>query len=253
MSERGAGEEPKRSAWRAPYGAHLLAGYSLRPRTPWQGECLILHGGGKAHKERVLPIALRLSSRGYACHAFDAVGHGESGGSLESSSLFDRSTQATCCLQFLGSSANPILIGVSMGGFTALDLALRVGVATDRLVLLAPAVYADDAYHVPFGPAFSSILRAERSWERSLLWSKLEDYKGNVHVLIGDRDDVIPPQIPIRIVERASRVGQASLTVLPGVPHQVSGLMCEDPLFADRVSDKICESLSTVSGGGGRR
>lgn len=227
--------------WEVPHGSHVLHGYSLSPDHAPTQQCLILHGAGKANKERVRPLAIRLATD-FAVHAFDAVGHGQTGGSLEETTLRDRSRQAQSVLGCVP-KLPLVLVGVSMGGYTALDLVLRSGVNASAVVLLAGAVYADAAYEVPFGAGFTQILRQPRSWEASSLWPLLERYTGTIHVITGSDDDVIPSEIPERIATAAALSGCSSFTRLDGVPHQISGLMSANPTFAQQISDLVLGKL----------
>ena len=95
---------------------------------------LLLHAG-VADRRAWRPLVERLASTN-RCTAFDARGHGQTTYEPEP---FSRVGDALAVLESLG-SASAVVIGNSMGGRTALDLALAHPDRTAALVLIAPAI-----------------------------------------------------------------------------------------------------------------
>lgn len=119
---------------------------------------VLLHGAGNGSKERLLPLLADFADRGCAGLAFDFSGHGESTGTLGALSLRRRFEQAVSVIDATVPAGAPlILAGFSMSGQTVADLARHYGRRTVALVLCAPAVYAAEAWPLPFedpeGPA----------------------------------------------------------------------------------------------------
>lgn len=162
--------------FRIPFEKHVLVGdLSSEPCT-----VLVLHGAGTSNRGRFERLRRRLHAEGIPTCSFDFIGHGETGGELGSSSLKQRTEQASrvieACLQ------EPLtLVGASMSGYTAVRLTRLHQVR--NLVLIVPAMYTPDAYEVPFKGDFSEIIRSRRSWERSEAWQILAGFTGNLLVV----------------------------------------------------------------------
>lgn len=199
-------------SFKLPFEGCLLRGdrYKTRCRT------VVLHGAGKSSRKRFLRLRSALSDLGIATVGFDYIGHGETGGELLGSSLRHRTEQAASVIRYAGEE--PLtLIGASMSAYTAIRLTRRFRV--DTLALLVPAVYTARAYHVPFGPAFSTIIRAPRSWQDSDAWDILAGFRGNLLVIAAERDEVIPVEIVDRIYASAKNAESKIVHVVPGSRH----------------------------------
>jgi hypothetical protein len=83
-----------------------------------------------------------------------------------------------------------------MGAYIAVKVAVELQVP--RLCLAIPAAYSMQAYRVPFGPKFSEILRAPRSWAESDAFDLVLGYTGHLLVVSAEEDKVVPPEIPQR-------------------------------------------------------
>lgn len=231
--------------WEVPYGNLKIIGITAMPMGKCVGDCLVLHGAGAANKERVLPLIECMVSLGYATHAFDAVGHGATGGDLQISSLRDRSEQAMAVIKARSLKVPVVLVGASMGGFTALDLATRYRLGAKAIILLAPAVYANEAYRVNFGPAFSNEIRKPQSWQNADAWKSLKDVRLPLLVFIGTEDDVIPREIPDMLVE-ASGNERSLIERLAGFPHALTGTMLTDDGLTAKIGAGIKKFMATL-------
>ena len=130
---------------------------------PGRAAVVLLHGAGNGSKERLLPLLAEFVAHGCQGLAFDFSGHGESTGQLSGLSLRRRFEQAVAVIDAQVPADGPlVLVGFSMSGQTVADLAGHYGERVAALGLCAPAVYAAEAWDVPFGDGdgrFSEIIR----------------------------------------------------------------------------------------------
>jgi acylglycerol lipase len=117
------------------------------PETPPNGVVVIAHGYAE-HGGRYAAVAERLLGEGIAVVAADHRGHGLSWGRRNSVRRFSDYTDdlatAVARARERWPSVRLVLLGHSMGGMIALDLAIRPGTALDGLVLSAPAACPGD-------------------------------------------------------------------------------------------------------------
>jgi fermentation-respiration switch protein FrsA (DUF1100 family) len=106
-----------------------------------------------------------------------------------------------------------------MGGYTAVTLLPRYLIA--NLILIGPAMYAAEAYTVPFSAGFTEIIRRPKSWESSDGWELLSRFTGRLILVAGERDRVIPPGVIQGIYEAAKNAKERTLFVAPGASHMV--------------------------------
>ena len=113
---------------------HGLACALFLPDGPPSGGVVIHHGAGSA-KESHFDFGRAARARGMAALAFDARGHGRTGGAFGASAVDD--TLAICDL--LGSHTQHVALrGSSLGGFIAL-LAAASSPAVEAVVAICPA------------------------------------------------------------------------------------------------------------------
>ncbi len=180
---------------------------------------LILHGSGKSNRLRYDYIRFPLAEDGIATCAFDFIGHGETGGNFESTSLKKRTQQAVAIIGQLKLSQPLGLLGGSMGAYTSIKLTEIFQV--DRLVLTVPAVYSKDVYKIPFGKNLTEKLREKEGWRDSDAWEILEKFRGKLLIVVAGNDEVIPREVPKRIYEAASNAKSRHVHVLKNAPHQI--------------------------------
>ncbi len=204
-----------RRVFRVPFEGRELAADVLAGAEP--PRLLVLHGGGQSNRERFRLLRESLFARGVGSVAFDCIGHGETGGELPQSSLRSRTAQACVVIDTLPVPQPFSILGASMGGYTAVTLLPRYAVSS--LILLAPAMYAAEAYAVPFNAGFSEIIRRPDSWQSSDAWELLGGFTGRLLVVAGERDSVIPPGVIQRVYGAASRAAVRRLFVASGASH----------------------------------
>ncbi|WP_179671336.1 alpha/beta hydrolase [Duganella sp. 1224] len=189
---------------------------------------LYLHGAGNStrHSHRLLRSALQRRGLGSVC--FDAIGHGETGGTFALSSVASRTRQAQAVLAASALTQPLVVFGSSMGAYNAIRLTEQHHI--DGLVLIVPGVYTPPAYEVPFGPDFSAVIRRERSWADSDAWDILSRFEGRLLVLHAEHDATIPLEISERLYGAATRARSRQLYVVPGAEHnRLWALLAETP------------------------
>lgn len=182
------------------------------------GNVLIIHGGSKSR--RALDKYQQLFNQlDFGTTTFDCLGHGESAGVLADSSLASRTSQALAVAARMADNGTPITacMGVSMGAYNALQLSAHLPLR--GLLLMVPGVYTQDACQVPFGPDFSALIRQPDSWQSSDAWQLSGRFTGNLLVVAGEQDTIIPPAIPPRLCQEARLARHRQLWVIPGAGH----------------------------------
>jgi pimeloyl-ACP methyl ester carboxylesterase len=164
-----------------------------------------------------------LLERGLSVVAFDAPGHGRSGGRLSSAPQFARALEA------VAAHAGPIhgVVAHSLGA-TAAALALRRGLPLGRLVFVGPpadppAWAAGFARRLGLTPALIERMRARSERRIGMSWTALNlpAFAGDLDaplLVVHDRDDV---EVPLRDgAAIAAAWPGAALEVTSGLGHQ---------------------------------
>ncbi|MFF0088831.1 alpha/beta fold hydrolase [Streptomyces canus] len=200
------------------YGGRIDSG-------PTAVTAVLLHGAGRGSKERLLPLLDEFVVHGCRALAFDFSGHGESSGELAELSLRRRFEQAVAVIDAHAPADGPlVLVGFSMSGQTVADLARHYGERVAALALCAPAVYAAEAWDVPFGHGdgrFSEIIRRQDSWRRSPALEVLRAYEGRAVLAVPGTDAVIPPEVTEAVQEALACRAQFTRLELPEADHQL--------------------------------
>lgn len=149
---------------------------------------LFMLGGARSDFTHLNPLLYRLQALGIGSLTGNLSGHslaslpGAQAPSLHtnlSEALrFFRHVEHRCCT----------VIGHSLGGALALKVAAHHARQITRLVLLCPAVYADSAYHAPFGPAFTRAISTPLGFLDSDSYRFLRGFRGRVLLVLGQYD-----------------------------------------------------------------
>lgn len=211
-----------------PFKDHLLKGDQVGDNP----SVLFLHGAGQSTRMLFRPLqeALKVPSV-----AFDFIGHGETGGVLEESSLKEREEQVRAVVEATGMTEPLSIVAASMSGYTAIKLLEKYEVA--RLVLFVPAVYAVEAYDRVFNQGFSEIIRRPRSWVETDAWRILKGFKGDLLMIKAGYDDVIPDEVIERLYEAAG--GRKELLMVKESPHKILNYLSQHPVEMDLVCEKV--------------
>lgn len=211
---------------------------------------VVLHGAGNGNKAALVPLLQEFAARGQHALAFDFSGHGESSGRLGELSLRRRFEQAASVIEgHVRASAPLTLVGFSMSGQTLADLVRHFGPRVTTLGLCAPAVYAAEAWEVPFGAGngdgdgdgtFSEIIRRPDSWRDSPALAALRAYEGRAVLAVPRTDDVIPPAVTHAVTEALMERSHLTPVEYPRATHRLGAWFAEHPMdrrhFAETVT-----------------
>lgn len=198
---------------------------------------LFLHGAGTSNRKRYKSLQEFLMEYGEGSCVFDFIGHGETGGDLSKSTLSERTAQALKVIEAQKIATPLILVGASMGAYTAVKISNVKEVG--KLILFVPAMYSSEAYDIPFDDRFSHIIRKEKSWLESDAWSILSNFKGELLVIQAGQDDVIPKELVDKVFESTQTAKKKELYVVPDAPHRILRYLDEHPGERKQVFDKI--------------
>ncbi|WP_107400553.1 aminoglycoside phosphotransferase family protein, partial [Streptomyces africanus] len=148
-------------------------------------------------------------------------------------SLRRRFEQAVSVIDARAGAAGPlVLVGFSMSGQTVADLVGHYGDRVAALGLCAPAVYAAQAWDVPFGAGdgrFSEIIRRPGSWRESPALDVLRGYEGRAVLAVPRTDEVIPPAVTDAVSEALARRAQFTHWELPDAEHRLGRWFRDHP------------------------
>ncbi|MFE7706886.1 alpha/beta hydrolase [Streptomyces sp. NPDC057486] len=166
------------------------------PSVPARPTAVLLHGAGTSDTSRLTGLLSDFAARGHHALAFDFSGHGDSSGRLSELSLKRRFAQARAVIDSRVPDGGPlVLIGFSMSGQTVADLAAHYGSRVVSIGLCAPAVYAPEAWSVPFGAGFTEIIRTPDSWRRSPALDVFRSLSTRAVLATPLTDTIIPPAV----------------------------------------------------------
>ncbi|MGW0880349.1 alpha/beta hydrolase [Streptomyces sp. NPDC002671] len=226
------------------YDGERLSGVAAGPHG--RATAILLHGAGNGSKERLLPLLSEFAAQGCHALAFDFSGHGESTGALAELSLRRRFEQAVAVLDAHAPADHPlVLVGFSMSGQTVADLMRHYGRRVAAVGLCAPAVYAPEAWEVPFGNGegrFSEIIRTPDGWRTSPALETLRAYEGRAVLAVPGTDEIIPPEVTEAVQDALSTRASFTRLELPDAEH-ILGLW-----YRDHAEDRT-ELVSLLLGG----
>ncbi|MFF6874584.1 alpha/beta fold hydrolase [Streptomyces sp. NPDC012474] len=212
-------------------GGERLSGLITGGGEPARATVVVLHGAGNGNKARLIPLLAEFAAHGCHALAFDFSGHGESTGLLRELSLSRRFEQAVSVIDAHARVDAPlVLAGFSMSGQTVADLVRHYGERVAALGLCAPAVYAAEAWDVPFGAGdgrFSEIIRTPGSWRAAPALDVLRAFEGRAMLVTPGTDEVIPPAVTEAFSEALARRSQFTHRELPDAGHRL-GLWFRD-------------------------
>ena len=232
--------------FRIPFDGHILVGDIMAGEA--SPRLLVLHGAGQSCRERFLQLREHFFTHSVGSVAFDCIGHGDTGGDLRSTSLRSRTEQACAVIEAIDLARPLSVFGASMGGYTGVTLLPRYPV--ENLILVGPAMYAAEAYAVPFGAGFTEIIRRPRSWEGSDAWALLAGFTGRLLIVAGEHDAVIPPDVIRSSHDSARQARERTLYVARGASHLIiTDLRAHAPDQLDRVLDLMTRTIGAAETG----
>lgn len=201
-----------------------------------------MHGAGISNRKIFDPLRQSLLENEISSCALDFIGYGDTGGTVEESSLKSRTDQVRLIIEKTKSIEPLVIIAGSMGWYNAIKLTEIY--PTELLVLSAPAVYRKDVYEIPFGDKFSSLIRETDSWENTDAWEILNNYKGKILILSAADDKVIPSEIIQKIYDNSQNAKYREILTIPNAPHRLVSYLSEHPDDLKIVINKIISLLN---------
>lgn len=191
---------------------------------------LFVHGLRSSQSAYIARAEAVAAEAGVVCLAFDLGGHGTSGGVLAELSPRDHLADLFVAFDYLAGREEVDggrigLCGASYGGYlAALFVAER---PVKRLLLRAPAVYADDDVDMPIGQRPG----ARPGRPSRVVFDRLHAFPGEVLVVESELDTVIPRSL---IDRYAGSTPRAQRAVIHGAGHAL------EPKFERAFVELIC-------------
>ncbi|MFI9048455.1 alpha/beta hydrolase [Streptomyces sp. NPDC053427] len=211
---------------------------------------VVLHGAGTSDKTRLTGLMADFAARGHQALAFDFSGHGDSSGHLGELSLRRRFLQARAVIDnHISSEGNLVLIGFSMSGQTVADLVAHYGSRVAAIGLCAPAVYAAEAWSVPFGAGFTEIIRTPDSWRRSRALDVFRSLSPRAVLAVPGTDAVIPPAVTEAVAD-ALGTSRSRFTRLvhPAADHRLGSWFADNAAPRGRFVDTVLRGTPYETG-----
>lgn len=202
---------------------------------------VVLHGAGTSDRQRLTGVLTDVAVRGHHALSLDFSGHGDSTGRLAESSLRRRFLQARAVIdRHVPARHRLAVIGFSMSGQTVADLARHYGARVASVGLCAPAVYAAEAWTVPFGAGFTEIIRTPESWRTSSALETFRSLSGRAVLAAPAADAVIPPAVTEAVATAlgGSRARFTRLTY-PDAEHRLALWFTGNPRPRGRFVDAV--------------
>lgn len=199
-----------------------------------------LHGGGTATRERVAYFTQSIADSGYSCIRFDHSGNGESTGTVRQNSLKKRLAEALAVSQFMDQTRPLTVMGNSMGGPIAMELTRHLNIK--NAILFCPALYAVEAFEVPFDERFTEILRRENSFLKTDT-ALLENFSGNFLHVISEEDTVIPNGVTALYQRHIVNAASRKFIRIPGIEHQLHPFLAGNDVIREDILKDILQMM----------
>jgi len=224
-------------------GAELIRG-EINTKTPGKKPNFVyLHGSAKTNGFD-FPLVQNLVQRDISVLTFNFSGTGRSSGSFEQSTIKKRVEEATAIISKYADLANLTLCGTTMGAHLAIKMIDSFRVKS--LVLFSPAIYDARAFDVPFDNRFQEIIQAYRSWNNSDALESLRRFRGQLLMILGDSDDVIPVGVMELIDKSAHSTSRKEAVFLPNCDHKIFPWLKDHPKETEAVADRIAEYVKAA-------
>ncbi|TDF85923.1 alpha/beta hydrolase [Pseudomonas sp. H9] len=228
---------------------------------------LFVVGGAQSDFTRLNPLLYRLQAMGIGSLTANLSGHSVASepGALEPS----LSTNRAEALRFHRHIATrcETVVGHSLGASIALKLAAQQP-AVDKLVLICPAVYPDNAHDAPFGPAFKAAISKPYGFLDCDSFEFLRQFQGRVLLVMGEFDGLnsqvhgqgagtsagtlwlagaqryspIPEEVT-RTLLKSVPPPHLECLLLSNCDHGVAAHLRSTPLVADQVAQTVAEFI----------
>lgn len=200
------------------------------------------HGAGLSNKDRCLPIMPPIIDAGINVLTLDFSGHGASSGDLKKSSLKKRVEEGQAAIEKFSKRENPLIVcGASMGGYIAIKMLEFYDLKS--LILFCPALYDKNAYNVRFDQGFTEIIRTPDSWKNSDVLDLLKKFKGNILIITGTKDEIIPSDVIELIMRHTPNAAKKELYWIPECPHKIFNWLSDKEDELNIIQQKILNFL----------
>jgi pimeloyl-ACP methyl ester carboxylesterase len=216
---------------------NTLAGTRVTAQSDDPISVLSLHGAGKATRKRIKYVLDELALHGLSSLCFDFSGHGESTGLLSESSLQTRLAEANAACDFFPDACPETIIASSMGAHVASRLASTKEIK--NLILFCPAAYGKGSEQLKFDETFSEFIRKPGSFSDSLAFSSLKNFHGNLLIVLGSDDAVIPEEVVTSYFDSAAHAQRREVLRIPHAGHQIHTWLEEHPDDRDGVFARL--------------
>jgi fermentation-respiration switch protein FrsA (DUF1100 family) len=182
---------------------------------------LFLHGGGvQASTALYTHLQEKFSKQKIASLAFDFRGCGQSEGNFEEGSLANRLADAEAAMQFLMQKSKLpesriYLWGSSMGGHLVCRLS-ELHPELGGIILQSAAAYSKASEVLPLNHQFTEAISQPESWVNSPAFAALANYFGNLLIIYGDHDTVVPDGVKFTYQQLAQIHHQQFMTLFGG-------------------------------------
>lgn len=200
-------------------GKERLAATKLYAFSGAPPSVIAFHGIGNTTRARIRYVLDYLGLHGLSSLCFDFSGHGESTGLMDQSNLCIRTQEARAAIAYCGCPGPSSFVGTSMGGHVA--ALLSVEFQPKSLILFCPAAYPEEATDLRFDPSFQSVIQQSRSHLESPAFEALGTFKGNLLIIAGTDDRVVPPDVIERYLKSAGSALSKRVLWLEGCDHRI--------------------------------
>lgn len=231
---------------------------------------LFMLGGARSDFTHFNPLLYRLQSLGVGSLTGNLSGHSRA--SLPGASRPSLHTNLSEALRFYRHVEHrcATMIGHSLGGALALKVAAHHARQVERLILICPAVYADSAYHAPYGPDFTQAISTPKGFLDSDSFAFLRRFQGRVLLLLGQYDGLQAADfgrpagtsagyvtidglqryspIPEEVIDglcTALRPGQLDLLRLEDCDHGIAAHLRARPALTDAIAQQVVAFIQT--------
>lgn len=215
-------------------GGQTLAVTKVLPAEGVAPRILTAHGyGSTATRHTVRYLLDEFAELGFGSLCFEFAGNGDSTGTLEEATLSGRQAELLAVATHLDSTTAPVLIGTSMGAHLAACAAGRIQPA--GLVLFCPAAYPAAAADRPFG---QGLARAGVHHD-SPAFAGIEQYRGDLLVIVARQDHVVPSEVGEAYFEKAVNARSRSLIWIEDCDHFIHRSLPSRPVERAQITAAI--------------
>jgi uncharacterized protein len=193
------------------------------------GPAVLICNGNAGYRAHRLPLALALADRGYHALLFDYRGYAGNPGTPTEEAL---RTDARAAARALADRpevdpARVAYYGESLGASVCGGLASERPPAALALRSPFPSIVAMGRQHYPYLPVVEALV-----WDRYPLDDQLaEDVRAPLLVVVGERDEIVPPELSRRVYEAAAEPKR--FVEVAAAHHNDEALLAGDELLAE--------------------